>query len=225
MMTPCFNNYDQAFKSHLGTQMRHLQHQSQHMTYTNHNMFPPSSIISAATSAINTHEHIISHCISTVPHHTSFWYYQTRHHCGPVLLCSSTSTVWPFPLVASVPSTLLHTSITSPYERIYFSTCTPILLIQHQTKGLAPYLPDTQAHQCVPCSHLLHISFLQRGIPWPCRLHSNSHSIRRLHSSPISTNLLHVCWPWPYNAEYSHLGSPVSITKTFLFFFFFFFFF
>ena len=94
----------------------------------------------------------------------------------------------------------------------------PALLIQHQTKGFAPYLHDEQAHHCIPRSQLLHISFLQRGIPWPCRLHSNQHNIRRLHSSPISTYLLHVCWPWPYNAEYSHLGSPVPITKTFLFF-------
>ena len=195
--------------------MRHLQHQSQHKTYTNHNMFPPSSIISAATSAINTHEHIISHCISTVPHHTSFWYYHTGHHYGPVLLCSSTSTVWPFPLVTLVPPHY-STHLSPPLVR-------GSLYRKHQN-GYAPYPHDKQAHHYVPRSHLLNISFLRRGIPWPCRLHSNSHSIRRLHSSPISTNLLHVCWPWAYNAEYSHLGSPVSITKNFLFYFSFFFF-
>ena len=86
------------------------------------------------------------------------------------------------------------------------------LYCKHHTNGFA--------HHYVPHSHLLHISFLQRGIPWPCRLHSNQHNIRRLHSSPISTNLLHICWPWPYNAEYPHLRSPVPITKTFFFFFF-----
>ena len=104
--------------------MRHLQHQSQHKTYTNHNMFPPSSIISAATSAINTHEHIISHCISTVPHHTSFWYYQTGHHYGPVLLCSSTSTVWPFPLVTLVPPHY-STHLSPPLMRgsLYLHAC------------------------------------------------------------------------------------------------------
>ena len=205
--------------------MRHLQHQSQHKTYTNLNM-------------LTTSPTILDHQCSNICHQHPRTHYKSLHKHSPsphqLLVLSHRTPLWTSPSMqqhihcVALPTgnistpTLLHTSITTPYERISIFACTPTSLIQHQTKGFAPYLHDKQAHHGVPCSHLLHISFLQRGIPWPCRLHSNQHNIRRLHSSPISTNLLHVCWPWAYNAEYPHLGSPVPITKNFLFSFLFF---
>ena len=124
MMTPCFNNPDRAFKSHLGIQIRHLQHQSQHKTYTNLNM-------------LTTSPTILDHQCSNICHQYPRTHYKSLHKHSPsphqLLVLSQRTPLWTSPSMQqhihcmALPTgnistpTLLHTSITTPCERISLS--------------------------------------------------------------------------------------------------------